>query len=582
MEPTAQATFCATLADEWARGGVTDAVIAPGSRSTPLALALADESRIEVHVHHDERAAAFVALGLGLAGGRPAVLVTTSGTAAAELHAAVVEASQALVPLILCTADRPPELQDVGAPQTVDQTHLFGRAVRWYCEPGVADEAGRGAWRSLAARSVTEALGASGAPGPVHLDLAFRDPLVGAAGPRPEGRANGRPWHRLAGTRHDLADRELLALAGVLAGKRGVIVAGGGAGDPSSVHALARVVGWPVLADPRSGCRLPRPTTVTHADGLLRVASFAHAHRPEVVLRLGAPPASKVVNQWVAAGNAVQVAVAPPGVWWDPERAVELVCHAEPAAVCRQLTTALGDRHAPSEWLDAWRAADEAAFDAISSVLHGHTEPTEPATARDLVAALPDGATLVVSSSMPVRDVEWYASPRAGLRVLANRGANGIDGVVSTAVGVALAAAGGGTGARGRARTAVLVGDVAFLHDTNALLGLRRRGVDLVVVVVDNDGGGIFEFLPQAAALPRDRFDQLFGTPHGVRAEELAAAHGLSSVTVDVPGALAAAVRSATEAGGVWVVVVRTDRVANVKVHDELHAAIASAVSSQR
>ncbi len=207
---------------------------------------------------------------------------------------------------------------------------------------------------------------------------------------------------------------------------------------------------------------------------------------------------------------------------------------------------------------------------AIAGRLTAHPEPTEPGTARDVVAALPDGSALVVGSSMPIRDVEWYASPRAGLDMYANRGANGIDGVVSTAVGVALGR---------RAPTAVLVGDIAFLHDSNALIGIRDRGVDLVIVVVDNDGGGIFSFLPQATALPAPRFEQLFGTPHGVKAEEVAAAHGLASLTIEDPSALPVAIRSLVETGGVWLVVVRTDRAGNVKVHDELNDAVAAALA---
>ena len=565
-----QATFCATLVDEWVRGGVTDAVIAPGSRSTPLALALAAEPRLRVHVHHDERAAGFIALGVSLASGRPAVVLTTSGTAAVELHPAVVEAHHAGVPLIACTADRPPELQGVGAPQTIDQRHLFGAAVRWYAEPGAPDAALAGTWRSLAARAVADAGGASGAPGPVHLNLAFREPLLGDPGPLPAGRPNGAPWHRAGSTSADLADRELLNLVGRLAGKRVLIVAGGGAGDPSAIHALARVGGWPVVADPRSGCRLPRPTTVAHADALLRVPGFAADRRPDVVLRVGAPPASKVVAQWLAALDVDQITIGRHGGWQDPEHTATVVVAADPAAVAKQLVRSLGDHPAPGDWLAQWQQADGAADVAIAGRLSAHPEPTEPGAARDVVAALPEGAALVVASSMPIRDVEWYAAPRAGIDVFANRGANGIDGVVSTAVGVALAR---------RRPTAALVGDIAFLHDSNALIGIRARGIDLAIVVVDNDGGGIFSFLPQAAALPADRFEQLFGTPHGVRAEELAAAHGLASLTVEDPAALPVAVQSVFSTGGVWLVVVRTDRATNVKVHDELHDAVAAALA---
>lgn len=554
---TAQATFVATLVDEWARGGVRHAVVCPGSRSTPLALALAADDRLTVHVHHDERSAGFLALGIGQATGVPAVVLTTSGTAAVELHPAVVEASYGRVPLLACTADRPPELHHVGAPQTVDQAHVFGRAVRWFAEPGVADEAVAGTWRSLAARALLEATGSP--PGPVHLNLAFRDPLVADPGPLPGGRAGGAPWHaaeRATGAGAvDLPDTE-----------RGVIVAGGRGADAASVLALADATGWPVLADPRSGCRVPG--TVGAADALLRTP-FADAHRPDVVVRLGEPPASKVLGEWLARSGARQLAVERDGTWFDPDRTASTVVTADPSAWCR--AAAERPRRGATEWTGSWLAAEAAARDAVDRTLAAHREVTEPGMARRLLADLPDGATLLVSSSMPVRDLEWYGAPRTGVRVLANRGANGIDGVVSTAVGVAAA---------GDGPTALLIGDVAFLHDTNGLLGLAERGLDLTIVVVDNRGGGIFSFLPQARSLPGDRFERLFGTPHGVDVAALAAAHGLAALRAHDAEGYAAALAATLATGGTQVVVGRTDRSANVAVHDEVHAAVAAAVSS--
>lgn len=557
---TAAATFCATLVDEWARAGVTDAVVCPGSRSTPMALALAADPRLRLHVHHDERAAGFVALGLGRATGRPAVVLTTSGTAAVELHPAVVEASQAGVPLLACTADRPPELQHVGAPQTVDQVHLFGRAARWFADPGPPDGAAAGSWRSLAARAVAEATGSP--PGPVHLNLAFRDPLVGEPGDLPPGRPHGAPWHTSSPAAPAGPPPTRLPA-------RTVVVAGEGAGDPAAVLEMAAVRGWPVLADPRSGTRAPAPTTVAAADALLREPATAERLRPDAVLRLGAPPASKVVAQWLArsGAGARQVAVDRHGRWWDPERTAAEVVVASPTDVCEALARVRTGPAPDPDWLGAWSAAEAAAQAAIDLVLAGHPEPTEPGLARALAAALPDGSTLVVSSSMPVRDVEWYAEPRTGLRVLANRGANGIDGVVSTAVGVALADRGG--------PVAALVGDVAFLHDANALLGAPARGLDLVVVVVDNDGGGIFSFLPQAATLPGDRFERLFGTPHGADPAALGAAWGVPTTRLTAMAGLAPALAGT----GTRLVHVRTDRAANVAVHDELHAAVAAALT---
>jgi 2-succinyl-5-enolpyruvyl-6-hydroxy-3-cyclohexene-1-carboxylate synthase len=345
-----QATFAATLVDEWLVCGVQDAVIAPGSRSTPLAVALAT-SPLRVHVHHDERAASFVALGIGKASGVPAVLLCTSGTAAAELHAAVVEAHQARVPMLVCTADRPPELQDVGAPQTIDQTHLYGRAVRWYAEPGVADDAVRGTWRSLAARAFIEATGR--VPGPVHLNLAFRDPLVGESGPLPPRRGRSDPWHR--GTTRGVVS------IGIPDVGRGLIVAGAGA---TQLRASTKDIGWPILADPLSGWR--EPGTVGAFDAIIRARPDL---RPELVVRVGDPPASKVLAQWLASLDAPQIALG--DGWFDPDRTASRV--GDIAHLERE-----GDR----EWLATWQDAERAAQRAIDEVLDAHGELTEPFVAR--------------------------------------------------------------------------------------------------------------------------------------------------------------------------------------------------------
>ncbi len=566
---TATATFCATLVDEWVRCGVTDAVVAPGSRSTPLALALAADGRLRLHVHVDERDAGFVALGLGLATGRPAVVLTTSGTAAVELHPAVVEAHHSRVPLVCCTADRPPELQHVGAPQTIDQTRLFGTSVRWFVDPGVPDQDAAGSWRSLAARAVAEATGAPA--GPVQVNLPFRDPLVGRPGDLPAARADG-PWHRPVRSGSTVDPSALGAVVDACVSRRGVIVAGRVAGpglDPDAVHAMARALGWPVVADPRSGCRVPASTTVCHADALVRSEGWAVAHAPEVVLQLGEPPASKVLGQWLAASGSRTVAVDPDGWWFDADRRADLVVAADPSPLARTVGGSLRPIDAvDAAWCRAWIDADRRAGEAIETELAAADDPTEPGIARAVLSGLPDSASLVVASSMPVRDVEWYGAARRGVRVLSNRGANGIDGVTSTAVGVALSGA----------PTAALLGDVAFLHDTNGLLGLARRSLDLVIVVVDNRGGGIFSFLPQADQVDHERFELLFGTPQDVDVAELAAAHGIPAVEAHTSDEVGSLVRGGLAAGGVHLVVARTDRASNVAVHDRLHRAVAGAI----
>jgi 2-succinyl-5-enolpyruvyl-6-hydroxy-3-cyclohexene-1-carboxylate synthase len=601
-----QAAFAATLVDEWVRGGVTHAVVCPGSRSTPLAVALAARPELSVHVRLDERSAAFTALGIGMATGRPAVVLTTSGTAAAELHAAVVEADLAGVPLLACTADRPPDLRDVGAPQTIDQTRLFGSSPRWYSDPGVADAAGRHSWRSLAARSVAEAVSGPAGPGPVHLNLPFREPLFGdpeRAGGLSPGRPDGLPWHRAAaGMLRPPADAVgSLVRSGVLApGVPGVIVAGASCGDPEAVAELSTTLGWPLLADPRSGVRGTGTHVVGAADGLLRSELFAHAHRPHTVLRLGGPWASKVVNGFLASaaeGGARTLVVDPFGRWPDPDRSATEFIRSDPTEFCREVVRTLsagpgapapgadpGGDGRDTGWADGWRQAEAAARavmdDALGPVPGGPATGrgglSEPALARRLMACLPPDATLVVSSSMPIRDVEAFGPPRVDHpRVVANRGANGIDGVVSTALGVALASP---------APVVALVGDLAFLHDSSALVRAPGFSPHLTVVVADNAGGGIFSFLPAAGALGPPEFDLLFGTPQASDVARVAAGFGWEVDEVgDEPDgpSLEQAVANRVGAGGLGVIRVRLpDRTANVAEHDRVNAAIVRAVDA--
>jgi 2-succinyl-5-enolpyruvyl-6-hydroxy-3-cyclohexene-1-carboxylate synthase len=576
-----QAAYCATLVDEWVRCGVTDAVVAPGSRSTPLLDALARDGRVRLHVVLDERAAGFMALGIGLASGSPALVVTTSGTAAVELHPAVVEAHQAGVPLVVLTADRPPELHGVGAPQTVDQQGLYGEATRFAADPGVPDLAISGAWRSLAARAVAEAVCAPAGPGPTHLNLAFREPLLAsdelaADAAKPPGRPHDAPWHSPSRGRGREPESAVVELV-VGPGRLGCIVAGEGAGQPSAVAELAAATGWPVLADPRSGCRVPDPMTVAAGDALLRVARMAEL-QPEVVVQLGAPPASKVLGQWLARprpGDALSVLVDPYGRWQDPARRATHVVVADPTETCRALTAAARAAGPPrervKEWADVWQRAEAAAQGLLDRQLQG-PGLSEPGIARTVVGALRDGTTLVTASSMPVRDVEWWGKPRTGLRVLANRGANGIDGTVATALGVALAAGG--------QPVVALLGDLAFCYDAAALLWAPRRDVDCTLVVVDNDGGGIFSFLPQATALPAERFEALWATPHGLELSALAAVYGVAVSEVTTLDQLRAALVGGPPGRGVRVILARTSRRENVRFHAALHSALSAAVDA--
>lgn len=567
--------------DELARGGVTDAVLAPGSRSTALALALHADERVRLHVEIDERSAAFLALGLGRASGRPAVVVTTSGSAVANLHPGVVEADADRVPLVVLSADRPPELRHTGANQTIDQLKIFGGAVRWFVEVGApGDREGEVAyWRATACRLLAEATGLSGPPGPVHANLAFREPTVPLAddGRAPvatfshalDGRAGRRPWTALQRAPRVLPPEALEDLAQRLGRvPRGLLLLGAGAAQGDAALALARALGWPVVAEPTSGARRG-PDVVSTVHHLLAHEGFARTHVPDLVVRVGRGALSPSVSRLLVP-EVEQLVLDPWGTWDDPERAVAQRLIADVGDTCRRLVTALGGvagdpgARGAAAWREEWRRAEAAARRALDGELDAQREPTEPRTARDVAAAVPRGGTLVAASSMPVRDLERYAAPREDLRVLGNRGASGIDGLVSTALGAALA---------GPGPVVALAGDLSLLHDANGfLLAPDAARLDATFVVVDNDGGGIFHFLPQAG-FP-EGFERVFGTPHGREVADLARLHGLGYRRVERADELAGAVSEALAAGGIRLVHVRTDRHANVGWQRRLTAAV--------
>jgi 2-succinyl-5-enolpyruvyl-6-hydroxy-3-cyclohexene-1-carboxylate synthase len=577
-----------TVVDELIRCGLREAVVAPGSRSAPLAMALhaaASEEgcRLRLHVRIDERSASFLALGLAKASGRPVAVICTSGTAAAHFHAAVIEADESGVPLIVLTADRPPELRGTGANQTIDQVKLYGSAVRWFCEVGVPENRpGQAAyWRSLACRAWSSASGNGAAfAGPVHLNLPFREPLVpgiadpAATGGAPwceplAGRPDGAPWTQFA------ADPE--ASSGVVPAltvdwtERGVVVAGDGTANPADVARLAAQAGWPLLAEPSSGAR-HGPAALSSYQYLLDARGFLAAHRPDLIVSAGRPGLSRGQLALLReAGSAGRHIVLSQGAdrWSDPVRTAS---HVAGSLAVRGLPGDAGHtaNPGPSGWLRAWQTADAAALRAADEVLEAAGGLSEPLLAREVGAALPSGALLWVASSMPARNLDRHMAPRPDVRVLASRGASGIDGLVSSAIGAALAhqAAGGGP-------AVALLGDLALLHDAPGLtLGPLEARPDLCLIVVNNDGGAIFSTLEQAA-FP-DSFERVFGTPHGADLAALAAAAGLPYArleqSADLPAALAGT--------GLRLVEVRTDRSDEAKLRTAISEACAAAIAS--
>ncbi|WP_435360513.1 2-succinyl-5-enolpyruvyl-6-hydroxy-3-cyclohexene-1-carboxylic-acid synthase [Haloarchaeobius sp. DFWS5] len=588
--PNRNVLWAETLVDELAAGGLSAVCLAPGSRSTPLTVAFAEHDDVEVFSHLDERAAAYFALGRGRRTGEPTALVCTSGTAAVNFHPAVIEASQARVPLLVLTADRPPELRDSGANQTIDQEKLFGTAVRWYRDLPEPEPTPRKLrrLRTDAARALSETEGAP--KGPVHLNCPFRKPLepVDVLGDVPddwaagderaaEGRAGGEPYVRRAQGRLTLSttDSDWLCEA-VDAADNGVILAG--PADPTSVDdgdlsaelaRLARATNFPILADPLSGLRFGDHVTDTPVlggyDGYAdRLSEFDAT--PDLVLRFGASMTSKPARKTIADSDARQVLVDPAGEWRDAEFVCSDLVVADPASVASELadsveagTTSPGD----SEFCDRLVTVDDHYWESMAEELGDSEGDLEGAVLSTVLSDAPDPATVFVSNSMPIRDCDRFGAPRAAdLTVLANRGASGIDGIVSTALGA---------GSATDDELVLVTGDLAYYHDMNGLLALARCDVDATIVCLNNDGGGIFHLLPIEEFDPP--FTQQFKTPHGLDFAATGDLYDLDFERVD-PDAFSAAYRDALASDGTTVVEVGFDSEANHRERERVTDAV--------
>jgi 2-succinyl-5-enolpyruvyl-6-hydroxy-3-cyclohexene-1-carboxylate synthase len=610
MDPTnANTALASAFAEELARGGLKRAVVSPGSRSTPLAVALWREPGIEVTVILDERSAGFFALGAAQASGEPVALLCTSGTALANYHPAVAEADLSALPLIVLSADRPPELRGVGAGQVIDQIKTFGESVRWFCEVGTheADDSGLLHMRSVAARALARARGEI-RPGPVHLNLPWREPLapipvdgaVTATDPLAlHGRDDKRPL--TAVTRVDLEPTQFVLdeVAGHIGDAiAGVIVAGRQTDVElrEPLAHLARASGFPILAEPTSQMRLgphDRSYLVTTYDTLLRDEHWALGVVPELVLRFGELPTSKPLRAWLAASGADQIVVDPSGGWNEPTGRAAAILRVDPTEAASgwavrleraaegRLSEGGASRPLPSRTARrfvqgparpaprAWLEAEEKALAAIEEELGGSEAITEPSLHLALGRAHMDGDLVYTASSMPIRDQESYLRPGdADVLLLSNRGANGIDGLVSSGIGAAHAS--------GRPTT-IVTGELGFLHDIGALAALRDVTTPVRIVVIDNGGGGIFHFLPQQSALEPAEFEALFGTPRAVSVERAAALFDLPyrrlETLADLPTALAT---------GTGLIEVRTDRHANVAAHRRVTERVLTALAYLR
>ncbi|HSJ70801.1 MAG TPA: 2-succinyl-5-enolpyruvyl-6-hydroxy-3-cyclohexene-1-carboxylic-acid synthase [Acidimicrobiia bacterium] len=549
------AGFAARFVGGLADGGVTEAFVSPGSRHTPLILAAAIEPRITDRNVRDERSAGFMALGYAKRTGIPAVVMCTSGSAAAQYLPSIVEADRSSTPLLVVTADRPVRLRGTAAPQTMDQVELYGRHVKRFFD---ADDASDG--RKLAHEAVSQAV--NGTPGPVHVNVAFDEPLVPDSGPVPsdpapmpaiEGRIDPDP-----GSFPSFTDRSV------------IIVAGGRQrpGFGPALEHLARTIDAPIFADPQASVR---GSAVIHRSDLLAQTQAGGYHvldtnSPDLVIRLGALPTSKPLWQWLASCGVEQVLVDD-GRYGDPLASASLHLDMDPTTYLEAMSRLPTPGRARS-YTDRWKHLDAVATEAMTDAIDSLEFPNEPAVTRIVGAEAPQGSTLYVASSRPIRDVDTFTDRRDDLVVLANRGVNGIDGTISSAIGAAL----------GGSPTTLLLGDIALLHDATALGEAAALDVPLRIVVVNNDGGGIFSFLPQGSSPYIDTalYERHWGTPHGLPLSGIARAFGVNAWRIDDRSSLVDAVASPIR--GPELIEVETDRTRLVSDHRFIADAVADAL----
>ncbi len=576
---------CRAFVDELLRSGVRHFCLAPGSRSTPLAMTIARQEDARQWVHIDERSAAFFGLGIAKMLREPVVLLCTSGTAAANFLPAVVEAYYSSVPLIVLTADRPHELRDFGASQTIDQVRLYGGHVKWFVdlpEPEESDELVRYV-RAIGARAAATALASPA--GPVHLNWPFREPLVPIAGYEPvapDERPDDRPYTSVVKASLSPDPDNLKAIHELIASSpRGLIVCGpqDDPAFPVSVVRLARAIGYPILADPLSGVRCgPRDLSLVLDcyDAFLRSSAMVERLSPDVVLRFGPIPTSKPLLQYLQRHRSCrQISVGAAG-WHDPGQLLSDQVRSEPRLFCDQFaalrTVSAPVEPAASDWVERWRETDRLARETVSAELGEIKELFEGRVFHLLADLLPDGAVLFAGNSMPVRDLDsFFPSNSHDLRFLANRGAGGIDGVVSSALGVCAVGAG---------PLVLVVGDLSFFHDSNGLLAAKKYSLDATIILLNNDGGGIFSFLPQTEQ--EEHFETLFGTPHGLDPRPVAELYGAAFESVASWGHFIKAVKTGVSRKGLSIIEAPTERKRNVELHRSIWRSVDDALTRQK
>ncbi len=598
--PNKSIAFAEAILTELQRSGVHHLCICPGSRSAPLALAATRIGGLERSTHLDERAAAFFALGMAKASRQPVAVMCTSGSAAANFLPAVIEAHYARVPLILLTADRPPELRECGAGQAIDQQKLFGTHLRWYAEAALPEADGEILRYARGLGSRTAAMAAGHPAGPVHLNLPFREPLdaqevpedrlaqLATSDPLADMGRPDRPFLRVRDGQLSPSLETIENLADlVIEHPEGLIVCGP-EDEPALARAVARLAhaaAWPVLADVASQLRFGAHTSeagfLSHYELFLREGKFASTSAPSCVLRFGASPTSKTYRLWMERHPEAQVILVDPCErWHDASHLASELLRCDPVELCERVAEELDARsatRASSAWLHRWREADARSCDIINAELREGSALREPWIGAVLTDMLPADASLFLSSSMPIRDLDAFAagSPR-GLRVFCNRGANGIDGILSSALGVSAAFR---NGAEAPSPTVLLTGDLAFLHDVGGLLAATRLELDATILVIHNDGGGIFSFLPVAESAKPAAFEELFTTPHGLSLAPAARLYGLGYAHVATRGAFRKELAKSLAAPGVQVIELEVPREESIALFRDIATRVLAEVA---
>ena len=578
-------SYVGAFADELVRAGVTEVCICPGSRSTPLAIVLQQQPSLRVWMHLDERSASFFALGLARTQRKPVAVVGTSGTAVLNFTPAVAEARQGRVPLIVLTADRPPELRGIGSTQTVDQVRLYGSQAKWSEEmllPEATESATRYV-RAIADRAVSTAMAQP--PGPVHLNFPFREPLI-PADPEAAPDTMPEPTVRVLRASRRPVATDLQPLAADLALRtRGLIVCGpmDSSDFAAAVTDLARTLDWPLVADVLSQVRTgPHhgDDIIDNFDAFLRHRPTVETLEPEVILRFGATPVSKPLSQYLENNShSRQIVVAEDDTWLDPQQTATDFVFADPTEFCLSLreaflVEAISNDPRRQAWIKAWLEANHVSRITLPKALTDSEKMSEPTVIHQLAGLLPEDAIVYAGNSMPVRDLDsFFPGGEVPFRFMANRGVSGIDGVVSSALGAAAAS---------QQPLVLIIGDISLYHDSNGLLAALRYGdrLNVTLIVVNNDGGGIFSFLPQAEQ--SEHFEELFGTPHGLEFRHLAALYGLPHECAETAPAFDVAVAKSLASKGVSLIEVHTERTANRHGHDDLWEQVANALAAAR